>query len=781
MAKTQKLKAVGLSLLIILALAVSFLEIPAVMADETEELILSYGTENQSSYNSIFSVHPSADADDSAQAQTVQIPADSRYVITEISWYLQKVSSNPGNLICRIYRITGTFGSGSKPTGLSIASSDLVAGSTISTGSYALYNFSFTGENRVLFEASAYYAIDVECYDGTWDGTHRIIVGSNVSSPSAPGDGSFYDVAGWQTASSEEFIHYVYGFQEPDLEPDLVDSFEVDNYHWGYFLRENHPSDTSAYSSSFGQSFDVAVNCDLQKASFEIYESSGAPSAVLYALLYAVDENHYATGEPLAQSFGITPDPITGDLTWVNFTFPEPFYELEAEVEYSIQCQTSSWGLIDNTNRFGTAMDLNGNGDDGFQSYFANGAWTSFGADDDFDFRVYAYVEKEPPTYTELAFNSTMLGTSALFSALWDDNVGLDEFVFGWNFTGSWSNETAEAFSETPGWSNITKDLGSDVSMKGYVIQWQIWAWDLVGNTNNTGLQSFTLTAKTITFYHESNGSLVVDDDAILNGTSLDFAYGHEVNCTGLPEQDFILLNFTWNTGSTNQNPLFYVVNDTDSDAIWAYFIYNPYPVYSQLSISTQHYGEDAIFTSFWDDAVEFDGGFFGCNATGSWVNQTWAESTGWINHTITLTSKFDVIQYEFYGNNTAGNWNYTGVLQMIVHGYNITFTVGSDGQLEINGTMYDEDQSWLDQDLNTYFEFQAFPNGGIFFTGYSINGEGIVANPTDLSLDNDYSVVCGWQIGGASRGEFLAAAIIISLIFVPLLLLIIIGVRRKR
>lgn len=192
--------------------------------------------------------------------------------------------------------------------------------------------------------------------------------------------------------------------------------------------------------------------------------------------------------------------------------------------------------------------------------------------------------EMEPPTYSNVGQNSTMVGTVILFHVFWQDNFRIVKHIFGWNFSGTWENDTEVIwgpFSQS-GWSNITKEINdSAVSMKGYLIQWCVWAKDLWGNANNTGLQNFTLTTMCVSYYFTTGGTFRMNNTDVANSTITDYGYGSLLKLAALPfNSSFVFVNFTWTddlSGYNDTNPynLTLLTNDffnTQNITLWCYF-----------------------------------------------------------------------------------------------------------------------------------------------------------------------------------------------------------------
>jgi hypothetical protein len=109
-------------------------------------------------------------------------------------------------------------------------------------------------------------------------------------------------------------------------------------------------------------------------------------------------------------------------------------------------------------------------------------------------FSVYGTVENHDTlTYSNVTTNSTFMGSTAHFSTLWATNGSLSHYIFGWNYTGTFVNDTATAFSTM--YSVTDKVIPVNGSMNGDVIQWQFWANNTGTTWNTTGSQAFNLTS----------------------------------------------------------------------------------------------------------------------------------------------------------------------------------------------------------------------------------------------------------------------------------------------
>lgn len=131
------------------------------------------------------------------------IPLDS------CQFYLKKVGSPTGNMTAKLYSYTGTPGTNAKPSGASLASSDVVLASSVSSAAFVLVTFNFTGANRVNLVNGTTYFIVVEYSGG--DGSNEIEVGvNNIASPNDDGNSAWLSSGSWNNDANDQCF-YVFG------------------------------------------------------------------------------------------------------------------------------------------------------------------------------------------------------------------------------------------------------------------------------------------------------------------------------------------------------------------------------------------------------------------------------------------------------------------------------------------------------------------------------------------------------------------------------------------
>jgi len=99
-------------------------------------------------------------------------------------------------------------------------------------------------------------------------------------------------------------------------------------------------------------------------------------------------------------------------------------------------------------------------------------------------------IDNTAPVPSNIGKNDSYIERNDIvkFYANWTDNiVGLSHYIFSWNNSGSWVNDSAV---ELTSWSNITKTV---TATKDTFVSWVIYANDSLNNIGNTGIQNFTV------------------------------------------------------------------------------------------------------------------------------------------------------------------------------------------------------------------------------------------------------------------------------------------------
>src|SRR3989344_5475814 len=126
------------------------------------------------------------------------------------------------------------------------------------------------------------------------------------------------------------------------------------------------------------------------------------------------------------------------------------------------------------------------------------------------------------------------------------DNIELSSYIFSWNDTGSWANNSAVSISGSP-YSATTSE--SITANSGTVVSWRYYANDTSGNKAASGLYNFTVAATPAdTSAPSFSGSV--------NNTGVKRYFNASMNLTITDDTDISNYTFSWNESGS-------FVNDT--------------------------------------------------------------------------------------------------------------------------------------------------------------------------------------------------------------------------
>lgn len=185
--------------------------------------------------------------------------------------------------------------------------------------------------------------------------------------------------------------------------------------------------------------------------------------------------------------------------------------------------------------------NISGLGDTNYNiTFFCNDTTSNMSSSNTIYFTVNA-SDYYPPKYFNNSTNSTIAGTSILFSLRWTDNFELGGYIFSLdNATGNFVNYSWVAFSASvvEDWSNVTKTINTSV---GKIIRWKVYANDTSNNWNESLEYSFNTT---------NEFSVITISSPIINSY-------HKVN--------WIELNYTPTDDSDTSMECWYFLNSTET------------------------------------------------------------------------------------------------------------------------------------------------------------------------------------------------------------------------
>ncbi len=161
-------------------------------------IVDSYSESNKDDNNGLSSVDLQGQSQSFANAASIPL--------SSAKFYLAKVGSPVGTAVAKLYALTGTHGTDAKPTGAALATSATYNVASLG-GANALVEFTFDGAYTMA--ASTNYCIAVEYGGG--DGSNRVIVGIDGSSPSHGGNPATLSGGTWTGTAVHDACFYVYG------------------------------------------------------------------------------------------------------------------------------------------------------------------------------------------------------------------------------------------------------------------------------------------------------------------------------------------------------------------------------------------------------------------------------------------------------------------------------------------------------------------------------------------------------------------------------------------
>lgn len=158
-----------------------------------------------------------------ANAECQTITTSTSLPLYSSKFYLAKIGSPTGNIVSKIYNISGTAGTNGIPSGTALATSDPISIATLTTG-HQLIQFFFTGANAITLSASSHYGITVEYAGG--DNSNALFVGMDDTSPTHSGNEASRVVSTWSSSTIDDNIFYLYGGTLTQTRTHTIDSLK---------------------------------------------------------------------------------------------------------------------------------------------------------------------------------------------------------------------------------------------------------------------------------------------------------------------------------------------------------------------------------------------------------------------------------------------------------------------------------------------------------------------------------------------------------------------------
>lgn len=182
---------------------------------------------------------------------------------------------------------------------------------------------------------------------------------------------------------------------------------------------------------------------------------------------------------------------------------------------------------------------------------------------------VYTPPDTTVPTFGEITANTTFSGETMSLNCIVNDDAAVSSYIYSWNNTGSWVNQTAIAFSvfnnETSANATFT---GIWNSTFGNVISVKIYANDTSNNWGSSEVYNFTLTQVVIPSPNESYNLTIEAENYVLkdsNGTQYYSGANASLAINSVLQLTNVSLHLSAGTYSDNGNPIDQIVFGANS------------------------------------------------------------------------------------------------------------------------------------------------------------------------------------------------------------------------
>ena len=267
------------------------------------------------------------------------------------------------------------------------------------------------------------------------------------------------------------------------------------------------------------------------------------------------------------------------------------------------------------------------------------------------------------PQYSSNATNTTLAGTPTLFSVNWTDNVGLSGYVFSTNNTGTWVNDSFNAFSTTFGDKNIeSPGLGEN---NGYIDLARFQApvnGTVTRLTLYCGIYAATPRIKPVVYSENSSGYpsmlLGVGDELIVPPSS------QWTNLTGL-NISVVAGQYYW---------IGIAVGDESGDGVSMGGTWQTSPGFTIAAV-------EGSYSNPPNPIIAGPGNLYADTTISIYAVITTPPIQAWSNVTKILNSTVGSnVQWRVYANDTSNNWN-TSTSELITIGTRyLNFTQGVTG-----------------------------------------------------------------------------------------------------
>ncbi len=291
-----------------------------------------------------------------------------------------------------------------------------------------------------------------------------------------------------------------------------------------------------------------------------------------------------------------------------------------------------------------------------------------------------------PPMYFFNGSNATVTdtGEAVLHFAFWNNTVALSTYIFSYNYSGAYVNDTPVAF-DASNWSNVTKAY----SVEG-TYGWRIFANDSSDNWNATAIAQITATAPdfnpTVSLSSPADGStqpqgsisfqFVPTDDHGFRNASLWTNYTGtwaltQANTSAVTNATtntivFSLMTpgrYAWNVRACDNATIPQCAFATSNRSVRIVDTTPPAFFSNASNVTTAARKSAVLHYAFWNDSTALSTYIFSTNTSGAFVNDTPVAFTAsnWSNVTRTYQQR-GLWAWQVFANDSSNNFNRTGI-----------------------------------------------------------------------------------------------------------------------
>jgi len=132
-------------------------------------------------------------------------------ILNSCKFYLSRYGAPTGYAVAKIYALTGTFGTNSKPTGAALATSDSLDISGVPAyANFGLATFTFSGANKIILTNGTKYVVVIEYSSGSYYANGLLVAWDGRPGTHAGNVSTYSTTNAWSYQATQDAIFYVY-------------------------------------------------------------------------------------------------------------------------------------------------------------------------------------------------------------------------------------------------------------------------------------------------------------------------------------------------------------------------------------------------------------------------------------------------------------------------------------------------------------------------------------------------------------------------------------------